>query len=52
MDLARTRIEGLNRKYRRGDEDILLCWKVGEPEVAFWHGVEEGFAGRKPLPLD
>jgi hypothetical protein len=37
---------------RRGDEDILLCWKVGEPEVAFWHGLEEGFAGRKPLPLD
>jgi hypothetical protein len=37
---------------RRGDEDVLLCWKVGEPEVAFWHGLEEGFAGRKPLPLD
>jgi hypothetical protein len=37
---------------RRGDEDVLLCWKVGEPEIAFWHGVEEGFAGRKPLPLD
>jgi hypothetical protein len=37
---------------RRGDEVVLLCWKVGEPEVAFWHGVEEGFAGRKPLPLD
>jgi hypothetical protein len=35
---------------RRGDEDVLLCWKVGEPEVAFWHGLEEGFAGRKPLP--
>ena len=34
---------------RRGDEGVLLCWKVGEPEVAFWHGVEEGFAGRKPL---
>jgi hypothetical protein len=37
---------------RRGDEDVLLCWKVGEPEIAFWHGLEEGFAGRKPLPLD
>ena len=35
---------------RRGHEDVLLCWKVGEPEVAFWHGLEEGFAGRKPLP--
>ena len=35
---------------RRGDEEVLLCWHVGEDEVAFWHGVEEGFAGRKPLP--
>jgi len=37
---------------RRRGEDVLLCWKVGEPEVAFWHGLEEGFAGRKPLPFD
>jgi hypothetical protein len=36
---------------RRGDEDVLLCWKLGEDEVAFWHGVDEGFAGRRPLPL-
>jgi hypothetical protein len=33
----------------RDGADILLCWKVGEPEVAFWHGADEGFAGRKPL---
>ena len=32
-------------------EDVLLCWKVGEPEVAYWHGLDEGFAGRKPLPF-
>jgi hypothetical protein len=36
----------------RGDEEVLLCWQVGEDEIAYWHGVEEGFAGRKPLPLD
>ena len=36
---------------RRGEE-VLLCWQVGEEEVAHWHGLEEGFAGRKPLPLD
>jgi hypothetical protein len=35
----------------RGRE-ILLCWELGEDEVAHWHGLEEGFAGRKPLPLD
>jgi hypothetical protein len=34
---------------RREGEDILLCWHVGEDEVRFWHGPEEGFAGRKPL---
>lgn len=30
-------------------EIILLCWKLGETEIAHWHGTEEGFAGRKPI---
>ena len=33
----------------RDGEDVLLCWRLGENEVAFWHGVDEGFSGRKPL---
>jgi hypothetical protein len=33
----------------REGEEILLCWQLGEDEVAHWHGLEEGFAGRKPL---
>jgi hypothetical protein len=33
-------------------EEVLLCWQLGEDEVAHWHGVDEGFAGRKPLPLE
>ena len=33
----------------REGEEILLCWRLGEDEVAHWHGLEEGFAGRKPL---
>jgi hypothetical protein len=33
---------------RRGRE-ILLCWHVGEAELAFWHGLDEGYAGRKPV---
>ena len=33
----------------RGDEVVLLCWKLGEDEIGYWHGVDEGFAGRKPL---
>jgi hypothetical protein len=34
---------------RREGEDVLLCWKLGEDEITHWHGMEEGFAGRKPL---
>lgn len=34
----------------RGDEEVLLCWQLGENEVAYWHSIEDGFAGRKPLP--
>jgi hypothetical protein len=30
-------------------EEVYLCWKVGEEHIGFWHGIEEGFAGRKPL---
>jgi hypothetical protein len=30
-------------------EEIYLCWKLGEDQIAFWHGIDEGFAGRKPL---
>ncbi len=28
---------------------ILLCWKLGEKGITHWHGVQEGFAGRKPV---
>ena len=28
---------------------VLLCWKLGEKEIGFWHTTEDGFAGRKPL---
>jgi hypothetical protein len=32
------------------NEVVLLCWKLGEPHsIQHWHGVEEGFAGRKPI---
>src|SRR5581483_1042119 len=35
----------------RGGEEVLLCWRVGEAEIEYWHGLDEGFAGRKPLLL-
>lgn len=34
----------------RDGQLVLLCWQLGEPEVAFWHGLTDGFAGRRPLP--
>jgi hypothetical protein len=33
----------------REGREVLLCWHVGEESVAFWHGLEEGYAGRKPV---
>lgn len=29
--------------------DVLLCWKLGEQSVQFWHEKDAGFAGRQPL---
>jgi hypothetical protein len=29
---------------------VNLCWKLGEEAVEFWHGMNEGYANRKPLP--
>jgi hypothetical protein len=33
----------------REGRDVLLCWHLGEDEVAFWHGYDDGFAGRRPI---
>jgi hypothetical protein len=32
-----------------GGREVLLCWKLGEPRIDHWHGVEEGFSSRKPI---
>ncbi len=31
------------------NEPVYLCWKLGESSIQFYHRVDEGFAGRKPL---
>lgn len=33
----------------RGSEEVYLCWKLGEGPIAWWHRVEDGFAGRRPI---
>jgi hypothetical protein len=32
--------------------DVCLCWKLGESTITHWHGVEEGFGGRKEIDAD
>ncbi len=32
-----------------GGRHVLLCWRLGEPEVQYWHETDSGFAGRQPL---
>lgn len=30
-------------------EEVYLCWRMDEDDIEFWHGVSEGFAGRKEI---
>ena len=34
---------------RLDGQEVFLCWQLGEDDVAFWHGLDDGFAGRRPL---
>ncbi|MBI2362693.1 MAG: DUF2203 domain-containing protein [Elusimicrobia bacterium] len=36
--------------HRLGRKEVYLCWRLGEKRITHYHGVEEGFAGRRPLP--
>jgi len=33
----------------RDGQEVYLCWQYGEGEIAFWHEIEAGFAGRQPI---
>jgi hypothetical protein len=33
-------------------EEVYLCWKLGESGIQFWHGVHEGFRGRKQIDAE
>lgn len=33
----------------RDGRTVYLCWQYNEPEIAFWHEIEAGFAGRQRL---
>jgi hypothetical protein len=34
---------------RSNGEEVYLCWKLDEKEIGFWHTLENGYAGRRPL---
>jgi hypothetical protein len=34
---------------RIDDQVVLLCWRMGEPAIKYWHTVDAGFQGRQPL---
>lgn len=38
--------------HRLGEEEVYLCWRAGEKRITHYHGVEEGFSGRRPLPKE
>ena len=44
LDLGLVDFPGL-----RDDEEILLCWRLGEKRIEYWHTVDSGFAGRRRL---
>lgn len=31
------------------NQEVNLCWRFGETEIRFWHGLDEGYSGRKAL---
>lgn len=31
-------------------KEVMLCWKSDEPDILFYHGLQDGFAGRRPIP--
>jgi hypothetical protein len=33
----------------RDGREVYLCWQYGEGEIAFWHEIEAGYAGRRPI---
>jgi hypothetical protein len=32
--------------------EVYICWRLGEDDVEYWHGIDEGFAGRKAIDRD
>lgn len=35
--------------YIRDDEEVYLCWMLGEDDLKYWHHIEDGMKGRQPI---
>jgi hypothetical protein len=49
IELKDARIGLIDFPAKRFDEKVYLCWKLGEPEVLYWHDLSSGFRGRQLL---
>ncbi len=49
VELKDPRIGLIDFRSLRDDRVVYLCWKLGEPTVAYWHDLDAGYAGRQPL---
>ncbi|MBC7354257.1 MAG: DUF2203 domain-containing protein, partial [Thermogutta sp.] len=48
--ITKSPVEGIIDFYSQyNGRDIFLCWRLGEPQIEFWHEVDAGFAGRRPV---
>lgn len=45
--------EAMRERKRAFDERdgraVYLCWRIGEPDIMFWHELHAGFRGRQPI---
>jgi hypothetical protein len=48
-DLEMGLVDFPGRGPEAGHRIVNLCWRLGEEEVRFWHGMDEGYAQRKPI---
>lgn len=49
VELKDIRLGLVDFRSQREGRVVYLCWQFGEPEVAFWHDLHTGFAGRQPI---
>ena len=48
FDILVHKIQGIGVLFKDGRE-VYLCWKYGEGDIGFWHEIEAGYAGRRPI---